>query len=452
MDKISVKISNLSKCYRIGIKERGYRTFREAIVDSVMAPVRNFKKLNRLTKFNDIKSNGQSRKNSSSSDVIWALKDVSFKVKEGEVLGVIGKNGAGKSTLLKILSRITEPTDGIARIKGMVSSLLEVGTGFHPELTGRDNIFLNGAVLGMRRREIEKNFDKIVDFSGVSKFLDTPVKRYSSGMYVRLAFAVAAQLAPEVLLVDEVLAVGDMPFQKKCLGKMEEVAKGGRTVLFVSHNMTSIINLCQRVILLDRGRVIKDGKPSDVVEHYLETALSFGGEVVWSDMYKAPGDNTARLHAVRIMQDDSITAQTDISKDMFIQIEYWCLEEGALLYTALLLKDRMLYPVFASGNATSVSLTDDPWYGRPHPVGLFKSICRIPGNFLNDGLYNITAIIGRLPNFTLLFENDVLSFQVQDTGSMRKHGVYSGWAGVVRPQLAWKTEYVGSKSKAATEV
>ncbi len=263
MSKSIIKINNLSKCYRIGKKEKRYLTFREAIIDGISAPFRNLKQLQRLTKFNN---NGDDER---SNDIIWALKDISFNVDEGEVVGIIGKNGAGKSTLLKILSRITEPTGGIIEINGRVSSLLEVGTGFHPELTGRENIFLNGAILGMRKKEIEQKFDEIVNFSEIEKFLDTPVKRYSSGMYVRLAFAVAAHLEPEVLLVDEVLAVGDIAFQKKCLGKMEDVAKGGRTVLFVSHNMGAIRQLVSKCILLDQGKIIFNGEKNECISKYI---------------------------------------------------------------------------------------------------------------------------------------------------------------------------------------
>lgn len=255
-----IKISNLSKRYRIGAAEKGYKTFREAIMEGISTPIRNLTRLRSLTKF----------KEGDEEDVIWALKDVSFEVNQGEVLGIIGRNGSGKTTLLKILSRITEPTSGSAQLHGRVSSLLEVGTGFHPELTGRDNIFLNGAILGMRKREIEQKFDEIVTFSEIGKFIDTPVKRYSSGMYVRLAFAVAAHLEPEILLVDEVLAVGDIGFQQKCLGKMEDVAKGGRTVLFVSHNMFFIRDLCQSVIWLDSGQVMKRGPTNEIVRDYEE--------------------------------------------------------------------------------------------------------------------------------------------------------------------------------------
>ncbi len=264
MSNSIIKVSNLSKRYRIGAVEKGGKTLREIIMEGMSAPFRNLGRLRRLTSF----------KNGEETDVIWVLKDVSFEVGEGEVLGIIGKNGAGKTTILKILSRITEPTSGFVEIYGRVSSLLEVGTGFHPELTGRENIFLNGAILGMRKREIERKFDDIVSFAEIDKFLDTPVKRYSSGMYVRLAFAIAAHLEPEVLLVDEVLAVGDIAFQKKCLGKMEEVARGGRTVLFVSHNMGAIRSLCQSAIWLDNGQIVKKGSVDEVVRDYEEHQLS----------------------------------------------------------------------------------------------------------------------------------------------------------------------------------
>jgi lipopolysaccharide transport system ATP-binding protein len=258
MSDVMVKVDNLSKRYRIGAAQKGYKTFREAIVDTVTAPVRNFAKLRNLTRF----------ENKDEEDVIWALKDVSFDVKKGEVLGVIGRNGSGKSTLLKIVSRITEPTSGIIEIHGRISSLLEVGTGFHPELTGRENIFLNGGILGMKKTEIENKFNDIVEFSEIGKFIDTPVKRYSSGMYVRLAFSVAAHLEPEILLVDEVLAVGDIAFQRKCLGKMEALSTGGRTVLFVSHNMGAIRSLCGSAIWLDNGRVVESGAADQVVRNY----------------------------------------------------------------------------------------------------------------------------------------------------------------------------------------
>jgi len=264
MTSTIIQVNNLSKQYHIGAQERLNRTFREAVVDTFKAPVRNFRNLKRLTKFEEKQQ----------QDTIWALKDVSFKVQSGDVVGIIGRNGAGKSTLLKILSRITEPTSGEIKLYGRVSSLLEVGTGFHPELTGRENIYLNGTILGMRKQEIDRKFDEIVAFSEIEKFLDTPVKRYSSGMYVRLAFAVAAHLEPEILLVDEVLAVGDAAFQKKCLGKMGDVAKEGRTVLFVSHNMAAVQSLCARSLLIESGKLKYDGSTESTVSYYRETSSS----------------------------------------------------------------------------------------------------------------------------------------------------------------------------------
>lgn len=260
MSMVGIRVQNLSKLYRIGLNDKVHDTLGGAIASWLIAPISNFRRLRNLSRFNG---------NGDAPDVIWALKDVSFEVKQGEVVGIIGRNGAGKSTLLKIISRITEPTSGRVEIRGRISSLLEVGTGFHPELTGRENVYLNGSILGMTRGEIEHKFDEIVDFSGVEKFIDTPVKHYSSGMRVRLAFSVAAHLEPEILLVDEVLAVGDAVFQKKCLGKMGEVAEHGRTVLFVSHNMGAITNLCPHSIYLENGRIAEMGPTGDVVASYV---------------------------------------------------------------------------------------------------------------------------------------------------------------------------------------
>ena len=276
-----ISVENLAKRYRIGAKEQPQKSFRELITDGFTAPIRNLKRLRRLTKFdkNDLSNSNQiagSRGGKSNGeDIIWALKGVSFEVGEGEILGIIGRNGAGKSTLLKVLSRITEPTAGDVKIYGRISSLLEVGTGFQPELTGRDNIFLNGAILGMRKEEIKKKFDEIVAFAETEKFIDTPVKYYSSGMYVRLAFAVAAHLEPEILVVDEVLAVGDAAFQKKCLGKMGDVAREGRTILFVSHNLGAVKALCGRTLWLTDGRVAMDGSTTEVTAAYMASFESY---------------------------------------------------------------------------------------------------------------------------------------------------------------------------------
>jgi len=277
MTDIAIKIEHLSKCYRIGGPRERYKTLRDTIVDAVKAPLQRLR-------------GGHAYQD----QTIWSLKDITFEVKRGEVIGIIGRNGAGKTTLLKILSRITEPTEGYAEIRGRVGSLLEVGTGFHPEMTGRENIYLNGAILGMKKKEIERKFDEIVAFAEVERFLDTPVKRYSSGMYVRLAFAVAAHLEPEILFVDEVLAVGDTAFQKKCLGKMGDVAKEGRTVLFVSHNMQSIGMLCQRGICLSSGRIQYSGSASDAVVWYLRSNI--GDQILDREIGnepRRPGEGTA---------------------------------------------------------------------------------------------------------------------------------------------------------------
>ena len=375
----------------------------------------------------------------------WALHDVSFSVQPGEVVGIIGRNGAGKSTLLKILSRITDPTSGRAVLRGRVASLLEVGTGFHPDLTGRENIFLNGAILGMMRPEIRRKFDEIVAFAEIERFVDTPVKRYSSGMYVRLAFAVAAHLEPEILIVDEVLAVGDAQFQQRCLGKMEQVSREGRTVLVVSHNMASVINLCTRGIVLTEGRVSFAGDTRTAVEKYLSSSGQGSGEILWSAPDNAPGNERVRLRSVRIWQDGPSFAQPDIdiTKPVTIEIQYLNLAAGERYYTAIWLADRVGTIVLASSSHASVSSTPDRWYGQPHPPGVYRSLCVIPGNFLNEGLYTVTAIVGRGLADTQVKCEWVVSFTVHDTGAMRQE-YYGGWIGVVRPRLAWQTEKVSA--------
>lgn len=286
MSNAVIKVENLGKRYRLGQRGASYATLRDTLTS-----------LFRWRKAKGIEPSADPHiaGTTPSTQYIWALKDVSFEAKRGEVIGIIGRNGAGKTTLLKILSRITEPTGGRAEIQGRVGSLLEVGTGFHPELTGKENIYLNGAILGMRKKEIESKFDKIIAFSEIEKFIDTPVKFYSSGMYVRLAFAVAAHLEPAILLVDEVLAVGDAAFQKKCLGKMEDVAKIGRTVFFVSHNMPAVTRLCQRTILLDEGQIIEDGPSHQVVSSYLQSGTGTSAAREWADLTKAPGQRHCPL-------------------------------------------------------------------------------------------------------------------------------------------------------------
>jgi lipopolysaccharide transport system ATP-binding protein len=432
MSNIAIRVENLGKFYRLG-HIVSYQTLRESLTNAMSAPFRR----------------GRSKIEHSEDNYIWALKNVSFEVEEGEVVGIIGRNGAGKTTLLKILNRVTTPTEGHAEIRGRVGSLLEVGTGFHPELTGRENVYLNGAVLGMKRKEIDRKFDEIVEFAGVGvdKFIDTPLKRYSSGMSVRLGFAVTAHLEPDILLVDEVLAVGDYEFQKKCFGKMREVGTKGRTVLVVSHNMASIVSLCQRVILLDAGQLVMDGKTNEVIQKYLQTGASTSGEAVWPDPERAPGNDVVRLHAVRVLQDgiDGPAAEVNVSKEIRIEIELWNLREGTPLYTGIVLMDKMAIPVLQSTNSTELSLTQDCWYGRSHPYGLFRSVCCIPSDLLNEGRYSVTIIGGKAPREQMMYEPEVISFQTLVTDDPNK-AYYAGT--LVRPKLAWQTEYLGNGREA----
>ncbi|MBU4288994.1 MAG: ABC transporter ATP-binding protein [Proteobacteria bacterium] len=378
---------------------------------------------------------------SSSDDTIWALRDVSFEVNQGEVIGIIGRNGAGKSTLLKILSRITEPTSGDVKLYGRVSSLLEVGTGFHPELTGRENIYLNGAILGMRKTEIARKFDEIVEFAEIEKFMDTPVKRYSSGMYVRLAFAVAAHLEPEILLVDEVLAVGDIPFQKKCLGKMSDVAKGGRTVLFVSHNMQAIQKLCTRVIILHEGRVVMDGPTDEATSKYLGDGMGLNGEQIWPDINNAPGDNVVRMHAVRVLdQNGKVCANYDVRDPVSIEVEYWVLEERHRLTLQLYFINEMGHVLFISKDNL-----DSPWRDNVCPIGHFRTTCHIPGDFLNEGLISITYGIDTIDvsHLNHATGRDVVIFKVSDRmdpGGVRGNFPLQWRHDGVRPRLFWAVE------------
>ncbi|OGO30611.1 MAG: hypothetical protein A2Z29_11610 [Chloroflexi bacterium RBG_16_56_11] len=429
MSNTIIKVNNISKRYRIGAAEKGGRSFRELIMDGVSAPVRNLIRLRSLTSFT--KSNEE--------DVIWALKDISFQMQEGEVLGIIGRNGAGKSTLLKILSRITEPTSGSIEMHGRVSSLLEVGTGFHPELTGRENIFLNGAVLGMKKWEIEKKFDEIVEFSEVREFIDTPVKRYSSGMQVRLAFAVAAHLEPEILVVDEVLAVGDIAFQKKCMGKMEDIAGGGRTVLVVSHNMALINRLCQRTILLEKGRIVDDGPTHRVIKRYVGSGLSTPAERTWDSIKTAPGNDVVRIRAIRAKNDKGeVAAEFNIQEPVYVEVEFSVLKDGWVLEESLsFYNEAGLLMFVALDNA------DTAWRNRKRPPGIYRGICKIPANFLNEGTVVITAAITTSPHTLHASALEVISFQVFDPGSGGVRGDYTReWPDVVvRPMFQWNTEY-----------
>lgn len=363
MSDVAIRVENLGKQYRIGRPQDRYRTLRETMTGAVTGMVRRF---------------GKSTPETRDSETIWALKCISFEVDAGEVIGIIGRNGAGKSTLLKILSCITEPTDGRVTLCGRVGSLLEVGTGFHPELTGRENIYMNGAILGMRKTEIDCKFDEIIAFAEIEKFLDTPVKRYSSGMYVRLAFAVAAHLEPEILLVDEVLAVGDAAFQKKCLGKMEHVAREGRTVLFVSHNMAAISSLCTRGLLLDRGHLIASGSPQQVVEEYLSTSRFYAGTAL-VERTDRTGNGRLRFTNATILNGRGESVECVASgQDIAIALEYTILNSQVL--------DHAVIQIAFSGA-----------YGQP----LFACLSRVT----NDGLLSLipdARVVCRIPRLPLL--------------------------------------------------
>lgn len=373
----------------------------------------------------------------------WALKDVSFDVQQGEVVGIIGRNGAGKSTLLKILSRITEPTEGEIRIRGRVASLLEVGTGFHPELSGRENIFMNGAILGMSRVEIKKKFGEIVAFAEVEKFIDTPVKRYSSGMYVRLAFAVAAHIEPEILIVDEVLAVGDASFQKKCLGKMGEVAKEGRIVLFVSHNMAAVNRLCRRGILLDEGRAVLDASAFETTNRYLKSDSETMAEHIWKDMNSAPGDEVARLRSVRVIcSDGQVSDAVDIRHPLTIEMEYWNYKKNTCLAAAFSFVNEQGIILFVSADWMDSAIRQ-----KPKPAGIYCARCVVPGNIFAEGLITVVAEVSTIkPAYQIHFlQWQSVGFQVVDKNE--KGSVRSGWGrnipGVVRPMLHWKNEFMG---------
>lgn len=436
---IAIRVENIGKRYRIGLKEKTHDSIAGAIFDFIKSPIKNYRKYRSLYKFDDVDLNQDSQQSTNSLDVIWALRDVSFGVKQGEVLGIIGRNGAGKSTLLKILSRITSPTSGRAEIRGRISSLLEVGTGFHPELTGRENIYLNGTILGMKKKEVDFKFDEIVDFSGVEKFIDTPVKRYSSGMTVRLAFAVAAHLEPEILIIDEVLAVGDAEFQKKCLKKMENVGQQGRTVIFVSHNMPAVARLCNRVILLDEGRVLKDGNTHQVVSAYLDSGHGTSAERTWPSPKNAPGGDIARLRAVRVRRKDGKTTDVvDVRRPIAIEMEYEVLKSGYVL---------MPHYVFVNeeGIRLFVTIDQDPaWRQRPRPKGYYTSIAWIPENLLAEGTIFVHANLFALNPPILQFNaRDVVAFQVADSAD--GNSARADWGGtipgVVRPLLKWATQY-----------
>jgi lipopolysaccharide transport system ATP-binding protein len=426
----AIRVEHLSKRYRIGAAQTKFRygMLRDVLVDVAMSPVRIAGALT-----------GKGMRGSAATSSIWALDDVSFEVEEGRVLGIVGRNGAGKSTLLKVLSRVTEPTQGMVAVRGRVGSLLEVGTGFHPELTGRENIYMNGAVLGMRRAEIERKFDEIVAFSEVEQFIDTPVKRYSSGMYLRLAFAVAAHLEPEILVVDEVLAVGDAEFQKKCLGKMGDVAQQGRTVLFVSHNMSAILRLTQEAIVLKKGRLIKRAPTQEAVDFYLSSGQAETGERLWEADEIPASAAPFKPIALRIKDQrgkivDTVRSTEPVTIEWEYQLEapltglrvgmYLSTMRGEYVLTAFDVDDARQYEQFGVRQA-----------------GRYFSRCCLPADFLNEGRYALGVNASSFGVRRYFMDENALSFNVDVSG-----GPGTQWPelrqGPVRPRLDWTIEKV----------
>ena len=367
MTELAIRLDGISKLYELGTGDR-YKALRDTLSSLVTAPLRALRRGGDRTR----------------PDTLWALRDLTYQVQRGEVVGVIGRNGAGKSTMLKILARITEPTSGTAEIHGRVGSLLEVGTGFHPELTGRENIFLNGAILGMRRTEIRGKFDEIVQFAELERFIDTPVKRYSSGMYMRLAFAVAAHLEPEILLVDEVLAVGDAEFQRRCLGRMEDLSASGRTVVFVSHQMQAVAQLCDRAIWLDHGQVEREGPASDIVAEYLQAGYGAGSRRDWTDRSTAPGDDLVRLRSVRVVQDGEERAAVDVREPVGIEIRIEVLRPGEPLFPKIKVYDSRGDVAFNAMDTSARWL--DPWRA-PWPWWFLGACLAFAGLCLGAGLW-----------------------------------------------------------------
>jgi lipopolysaccharide transport system ATP-binding protein len=416
MSTIAIQVANLSKKYEITVGRYRHDTLRDQISDSVHSLFQR---------------NGRSRRQ---KEVFWALKDVSFEVKPGEVIGVIGRNGAGKSTLLKILSRITVPSAGVAEIRGRVGSLLEVGTGFHPELSGRENVYLNGAILGMKKWDIDRKFDEIVAFAEIDKFIDTPVKRYSSGMYVRLAFAVAAHLEPEILIVDEVLAVGDVAFQNKCLGKMDEVSRDGRTVLFVSHNIRAVLKLCPETILLDRGQLVLRASSAEAIERYLNSGSPTRAEKLWSDGHLPSTCGPFRPIAVRARDANGIlTAILSSAAPFSIEVEYRITEPIRDLRVQIKLSSNRGDLLFISTD------TDHPTHHEQHRTrtpGHFVSRCNIPANLLNAGAF-VVGISAAVFDVQRYFADDgCLKLTVNsaaDPASLWGHSR----DGFLRPALHW---------------
>jgi len=436
-DDVVIKVENLSKQYRIGAKE-GYRTFRETLVDAAKAPFARLRSA--LSKEHGAQHSGSypmpyapgSMPSSQHDDYIWALKNVSFEVKQGEVIGIIGRNGAGKSTLLKILSKITEPTEGRVELRGRVGSLLEVGTGFHPELTGHENVYLYGAILGMDRWEVTRKFDEIVAFAELEKFIDTPVKRYSSGMYMRLAFAVAAHMETEILLVDEVLAVGDVSFQKKCLGKMEDVSKENRSVLFVSHNIAAVTKLCEETIWIDQGRIVSIGPSNGVTASYLKK----DSDERYRRVFPSSPEKPMCLRLVEVLDSDgNIAGEIEFSNPIRIALEYDINRPVSGAHAICFISNIEGVNVLGTGDAD----LNPERFGKRGP-GRYRAYFEIPSKLLGEGTYTVTVSLG-VPYVAVYDRPEhVLTFDLSDKTSKRRNSYHIRRPGVLGIEIPWQIE------------
>jgi lipopolysaccharide transport system ATP-binding protein len=423
---ITVRTEKLGKAYRLGVmatqKQRGYDFLGFDLPLQRLWPILL----------------GDETDNTTADDVFWALRDLDLEVRRGEVVGVVGKNGSGKSTLLKILARVTEPSTGFADVTGQVGSLLEVGTGFHPELTGRQNVFLNGSIMGMTHEQIARRFDEIVEFAEVSQFIDTPVKHYSSGMYMRLAFSVAAHMECDIMIVDEVLAVGDIHFQKKCLGRIDSEVKSGKTVLFVSHNTSMIMQVCTRCILMENGRLIDDGRPQPIIETYLSRGKQMSAETVWNPG-NAPTspDRDFRLSAIRLLDaGGNMRSRFDVKEPIIVEMEWEVLKARMPLSLHIYVSHESGVTVFCSMDSN-----ETPWRDKVPPVGRHRAQCLIPPHLLNEGLFMIEYLVCTTPTTTeYATASEAITFYVID--DMRNEGVRGPWArewpmSVIRPQMQW---------------
>ena len=422
---LSVKVEKLGKAYNIG-DQQSYHSLHDLFSKMLSKPLSFFQK----------------RGGDASQKEVWALRDISFEVKQGEALGIVGMNGAGKTTLLRLLTRITEPTEGQAIIRGRVSSLLEVGTGFHPELTGRENIFVNAVLLGMSKAEVNQKLDDIIQFSGIEKFIDTPVKKYSSGMQLRLAFSVSAHLEPEIVLMDEVLAVGDAEFQDRCINKMKEMIADGRTVLYVSHDLPSVSNLCDRAILLKEGCLVAEGSAKEIVNHYLDNLETKFDEAERQEHFIEQSKSDAvKLVDVKVLQNgkNRTAIGVDISKPTTIKITYKILSKDLIVFPCFHLYEASGVLILSTADMTGIAQNNHTTTAnKPHAKGIHSAELVFPENFFNDTSYFGTVILAEKIDTPILRFDSAIKFEVFDNGEMRKN--YRGdWMGVVRPKLKWHT-------------